>query len=401
MSKLSELIEKLCPDGVEYKALNEIAEHYTDGMHNLPKGIMDSGEYPILSAQNISGGIIDMNTSKYVLGETFEVENKRTNVRQGDVLLTIVGAIGRVAVVEKDLKALFQRSVCVIKPNLSIIESKFLRYALESSSIQNYIQVNAHGAAQRGLYLNQVGEIKIPVPPLEVQREIVRILDKYTAFETELEENLTAELELRRKQYEFYRDKLLNFGNKSGEVTPEVVWKTINEISENCDNQRKPVTGKNRIAGDYPYYGASGVVDHVNDYIFEGDYLLVSEDGANLLARSTPIAFSISGKNWVNNHAHVLKFETYEERRFAEFYLNSIDLSQWVTGGAQPKLNQQNLNKIPIPVPPLAEQRRIVAILDRFDALCNDLTSGIPAEIAARQKQYEYYRDKLLSFRQK
>ena len=118
------------------------------------------------------------------------------------------------------------------------------------------------------------------------------------------------------------------------------------------------------------------------------------------MARNTPIAFSISGKNWVNNHAHVLKFENYTTRRFVEFYLNSIDLSQWITGGAQPKLNQKNLNQIPIPMPSIKEQERIVSILDRFDALCNDIKSGLPAEIEARKKQYEYYRDKLLSFKE-
>lgn len=158
------------------------------------------------------------------------------------------------------------------------------------------------------------------------------------------------------------------------------------------------MTSGNRIAGEYPYYGASGIVDYVDDYIFDGDYLLISEDGANLLARSTPIAFSISGKNWVNNHAHVLRFDTYETRRYVEIYLNSIDLSPYITGGAQPKLNQKNLNKIPIQLPAPDEQHRIVSILDRFDTLCSDLTSGLPAEIEARQKQYEYYRDKLLIF---
>ncbi len=116
------------------------------------------------------------------------------------------------------------------------------------------------------------------------------------------------------------------------------------------------------------------------------------------MARSTPIAFSITGKNWVNNHAHVLRFDTYATRRYVEFYLNSIDLSPWISGGAQPKLNQKNLNKIIIPLPSLEEQERIVGVLDRFDALCNDLASGLPAEIESRQKQYEYYRDKLLTF---
>ena len=139
----------------------------------------------------------------------------------------------------------------------------------------------------------------------------------------------------------------------------------------------------------------------MKDFIFGGDYLLISEDGANLLTRNTPIAFSISGRNWVNNHAHVLKFDTYELRRYVEFYLNSIDLSSYISGGAQPKLNQKNLNRIPIPMPAPSECKRIVSILDRFDTLCNDLSTGLPAEIAARQQQYEYYRDKLLTFEEK
>ena len=176
---------------------------------------------------------------------------------------------------------------------------------------------------------------------------------------------------------------------------------TLDEISENCDAQRKPVTSGKREAGEYPYYGASGIVDYVSSYIFDGDYLLVSEDGANLLARVTPIAFSISGKNWVNNHAHVLRFASYATRKYIEYYLNAIDLSPYISGGAQPKLNQQNLNKIQITLPEMDQQVRIVEILDRFDALCNDLSSGLPAEIEARTRQYEYYRDKLLSFPKK
>jgi type I restriction enzyme S subunit len=166
----------------------------------------------------------------------------------------------------------------------------------------------------------------------------------------------------------------------------------------NCDNKRKPITSGKRIAGEYPYYGASGIVDYVEGYIFDGDYLLVSEDGANLLARNTPIAFSISGKNWVNNHAHVLQFDTYTERKFVEYYLNMIDLSKYISGGAQAKLTQQSLNEIPIPVPSMEEQERIVSILDRFGTLTNDLQNGLPAEIEARRQQYEYYRNKLLTF---
>lgn len=174
----------------------------------------------------------------------------------------------------------------------------------------------------------------------------------------------------------------------------------LEDISENCDSQRKPVTKGNRSAGQYPYYGASGIVDYVEDYIFDGDYLLISEDGANLVARVTPIAFSISGKNWVNNHAHVLKFSDPYQQRYVEMYLNGMDLSKYISGAAQPKLNQKNMNSILIPMPGKAEVKRIVDVLDRFDRLCNDLSSGLPAEIEARQKQYEYYRDKLLTFKE-
>ena len=135
----------------------------------------------------------------------------------------------------------------------------------------------------------------------------------------------------------------------------------------------------------------------MDDYLFDGEYLLISEDGANLLARVTPIAFSISGKNWVNNHAHVLEFKNSYVQRYVEIYLNSIDLSKYISGVAQPKLNQKSLNSIIIPLPSMNDMKRIVETLDRFDKLCNDITEGLPAEIEARQKQYEYYRDKLLT----
>jgi type I restriction enzyme S subunit len=131
-----------------------------------------------------------------------------------------------------------------------------------------------------------------------------------------------------------------------------------------------PITKAVRTAGEYPYYGASGIVDYVADYIFDEDPLLISEDGANLLARSTPIAFPASGKYWVNNHAHILKFQDATIQRFVELYLESIPLDEYITGAAQPKLNQKALNSIPIPVPPLPEQKRIVAFLDEaFEAI--------------------------------
>ena len=146
------------------------------------------------------------------------------------------------------------------------------------------------------------------------------------------------------------------------------IWTTIDSISVNHDGKRIPVRRTDRAAvqGSYPYYGASGIIDSVSGYLFDGDYLLVAEDGANLLSRSTPIAFRASGKFWVNNHAHVLTTIEDIPLSYVEYYLNGLNLSQFVTGSAQPKLTQRNLNQIPIPLAPLAEQKRIA---DKLDAL--------------------------------
>ncbi|GHO85258.1 N-6 DNA methylase [Dictyobacter formicarum] len=143
----------------------------------------------------------------------------------------------------------------------------------------------------------------------------------------------------------------------------------LGKIAQNLDSKRKPITKSDRIAGIYPYYGASGIVDYVEGYLFDEDLLLVSEDGANLLTRNTPIAFSISGKTWVNNHAHILKFSNTATQKFVEVLLNSMNLENHITGSAQPKLNQDSLNAIQIPLPPLKIQQEIVAELENYQKI--------------------------------
>ena len=175
----------------------------------------------------------------------------------------------------------------------------------------------------------------------------------------------------------------------------------VEECCEILDSMRIPITASDRKEGKYQYYGANGIQYYVNDYIFDDDLVLLAEDGGNFGSKEKPIAYRVSGKCWVNNHAHVLKFDSYEMRRYVEIYLNSIDLSKFVSGGAQPKLNQENLNMIEIPVPQDELLKRIVHILDRFEALTTDIAHGLPAEIEARRKQYEYYRDKLLTFKER
>jgi type I restriction enzyme S subunit len=183
------------------------------------------------------------------------------------------------------------------------------------------------------------------VPPLPEQRRIVDILDE--AFEGIATAKANAEKNLQNARA-LFESHLQAVFTQRGEGWVET---TLDQISTNLDSKRVPITKRDRTPGDYPYYGASGIVDYVSDYIFDEDTLLISEDGANLLARSTPIAFSASGKYWVNNHAHILKFENMATQRFVEFYLESVKLDEYITGMAQPKLNQKALNSIPIPIP--------------------------------------------------
>ena len=310
--------------------------------------------------------------------------------------------------------ALHQRAYRIHINTPEVVPKYYFHYM--KAKFLPYIQKTMFQGSVASIRRPMLNAFPVPVPSLDVQNRIVNVLDNFEKICSDLNIGLPAEIEARQKQYEYYRDKLLTFAETGNTILSRAEQSraliellqyvfgyavvTLEDIAENCDSMRKPVTSGKREAGEYPYYGASGIVDYVKDYIFDGDYLLVSEDGANLLARSTPIAFSISGKNWVNNHAHVLKFDRYETRRFVEFYLNSIDLAPYISGGAQPKLNQKNLNRIEIPLPSQERQKYIVDILDHFDVICNDLTSGLPAEIEARQKQYEYYRDKLLTFKE-
>ncbi len=177
----------------------------------------------------------------------------------------------------------------------------------------------------------------------------------------------------------------------SGKARNADKWEVrkLGEICENLDYKRIPITQNKRVKGEYPYYGASGIVDFVADYLFDENLLLVSEDGANLLARTYPIAFSIEGKAWVNNHAHVLRFQNIATQKYVEAYLNSISLEEYISGMAQPKLNQQMLNKIPLPIPTLPEQQRIVSILDEAFAAIDKAKANVERNLQNAKELFE------------
>ncbi|WP_435353690.1 restriction endonuclease subunit S [Morganella morganii] len=325
MSELNYLEKLLDGAEVEWLPLGDIADIY-GGLTGKSKADFEEGNAKYISYKNIFSNInIDEPPTDFVNINNGE---RQHTVKYGDVLFTGSSETAEEAGISSAITSQFDEPVYLnsfsfgIRFNKKIkIKPEFSKYLFRTNLMREQISKTASGVTRFNISKSRFKKILIPVispenqeKSLAIQSEIVRILDKFTALTAEL----TAELTARKKQYNYYRDQLLSFNDC------EVEWKTLGELAENLDSKRKPITSGLRETGKIPYYGASGIVDYVRDYIFDGDYLLVSEDGANLIARNTPIAFSISGKTWVNNHAHVLKFETYAERKYVEYYLNTI-----------------------------------------------------------------------------
>lgn len=315
-----------------------------------------SGEIPWATVRDLRSDVITETECKIT---NAAVASSSTNIIPGGnvVIATRVG-LGKVCLLGQDT-AINQDLRGIVPINPKVLSVRFLFWWLKS--IANAIIAEGTGATVQGVKLPYVKSLQLPLPPLPEQQRIVGILDE--AFEGIATAKANTEKNL-QNAHALFDSHIHSVFTQRGEGWVE---KTVDQISTNLDSKRIPITKSDRKSGEYPYYGASGIVDYVADYIFDGDTLLVSEDGANLLARSTPIAFSVSGKYWVNNHAHILKFENMATQRFVEFYLESIKLDEYITGAAQPKLNQKALNSIPIPIPTSVEAQ--AEIVERIESL--------------------------------
>ena len=275
--------------------------------------------------------------------------------------------------------------VVVFRTNTDGLSSEYLYSVLSQDAYFEYVMQKPRGTKMPRGDRDWMKEFCFPLPPFPVQREIVARLERELAAVEKMKKGFEALAETAKQEFKAELKEVFE-GLKSGGAESgtggacgtngtckTVETRRLGEICENLDSRRVPITKSDREAGKYPYYGASGIVDRVSGYIFDGDYLLVSEDGANLIARSTPIAFSVSGKIWVNNHAHILAFPDLTTQKFVEFYFASIKIDDIVTGAAQPKLTQNALNSIAIPVPSLAVQREVVARLDLAKARAEKL----------------------------
>ena len=297
-------------------------------------------------------------------------------LQDGDIVFARTGAtVGKAYCYHSsDEKYVYAGYLIRLRPNKKIVFPDYIYYYTKSYNYSEFIRTSQAAAAQPNVNAEKYSNLGIPVPPLEEQKRIVKILDeKFAQLET-IKANAQTNLQNAKDLFQSQLTK--DFNNTSWER------KKISEISENLDSKRIPITKNVRKAGQYPYYGASGIVDYVEDYIFDGKFLLVSEDGANLLARTYPIAFIAEGKFWVNNHAHILSFKDETTMRFVELFFSNLDISSFVTGMAQPKFNQASLNNIEIPLPPLPEQKRIVEELDTLSEKVRQLQEIYSKQIA-------------------
>lgn len=331
---------------------------------------------PVLKIQNVKPFAIELKRMDYVSPAKFQ-ELRRHSYRPGDIVMTKLGApLGASAIVEDLDEGVIVADLVRIRAQR--INTKYLCYQLNSQRTNDFINSMQKGTTRPRVTLSVVRELPIYAPSMPEQQRIVGLLDE--AFEGIATAKTNAEKNLQNARAVYENHLQSVFIKRSSDW----IETTLDRISTNLDSKRVPITKNVRRSGEYPYYGASGIVDYVADYIFDGDILLVSEDGANLLTRATPIAFSVSGKCWVNNHAHILKFENMATQRFVEFYLESIKLDEYITGAAQPKLNQKALNSIPIPIPKSADaQSRIVESVESLQKETRRLANIYERKLAA------------------
>ena len=397
MSRLREMIQELCPDGVEYQKLEEIA-HYV--RERIKVSEIDVCNYVGVEhlRQNTEGRemSVTLPDADFVIAfrsEDILIGNIRPYLKKAWLADCNGGTNGDVLTIRIDDKM--------------SISPQYLFYILSSERFFSYDMKYAKGAKMPRGDKKAVMNYEIPVPPLPIQNEIVKMLDNFT----ELTAELTAELALRKKQYNFYRDSLLNFSQNASSVE----WKTLREVSVHiCSGGTPTASNSAYYSGDIPWLRTQEV-DWTD--IYDTD-VKISEEGLRFSsARWIPencVIVAMYGATAAKAAINRIPLTTNQaccnleinENVAAHKYVYHWVCSQYENLKAKGQGSQSNINKkiieeYPIPIPPLEVQQKIVSILDRFDTLCNDLTQGLPAEIAARKKQYEYYRDKLLTFRRK
>lgn len=400
MSRLADLINELCPGGVEYKNIGSFADCVAGATPKTTDPTFWDGDIPWMSSGEVNKGTV-YSTDRFITKAGYDSCSTKM-VPPGAVVIALAGqGKTRGTVARTRIELCTNQSLCSILPQ-ECVNSDFLYHFL-AGEYDNLRAVSSGDGTRGGLNLKMIRAYKVPVPPLEVQCEIVRILDQFTTLEAELE----AELEARRAQYEYYRNQLLSYDSLASRGP--VKWVKLGDIGtvKMCKRIHKKETADK---GDVPFYKISSFggaptafisrnqfMEYKSKYPYPkvGDLLISASGTIGRVVRfnGEDAYFQDSNIVWLDHD------ESIVSNRFL-FYLYKV--INWETeGGTIKRLYNARILKQEIPVPSFCEQQRVADILDRFDALVNDISSGLPAEIAARRAQYEYYRDRLLSFPEK
>ena len=413
MSKIDDLIKQYCPNGVKYKELGNIGIFY-GGLSGKSKEDFKDGNCKYITYTNIYSNP----ALKIDIEDKVNIQNgeKQNIIQYGDVLFTgsseTPDECGFSSVVTQKIKEnIYLNSFCFgFRLNdLTQFNLHFLKHLFRSYEIRKQIVGTASGVTRFNVSKKRFAKIKIPVPPLPVQEEIVKVLDAFTALEAELE----AELEARKRQYEYYRNKLLTFDQNT--TGGGINWKMLSEVFD-IKNGYTPSKANKEFwkNGTIPWFRMEDIrengrilndsIQHITPQAVKGGKLFP----ANSIIVATTATIGehalITVDSLANQRFTFLskKVNRYNELDMKFFYYYMFVIDEWcknntnVSGFASVDMNK--FKKLMIPIPPIEEKERIVAILDKFDSLVNDISEGLPAELTARRQQYEYYRNKLLTF---
>lgn len=380
MSKLDELIRELCPEGVAFKHLWEVTI-WDKRFNSVEKTKqIKTIKFPHVSAKKLKeieaiGDVKLLSTGKFD-GWTND-EHATSSLGQGEVITVPSG--GSANLKYWSGKFVDSGNLLATSSDTSKYNLKYIYYFLLSKN--NFVESCFRGSGVKHPDMGQILEIKVPVPPIEVQKEIVNILDKFTQLEAEL----SAELDARRKQHEYYRKRLLTYDES---VVPFSDLGDVYKFQYGKGNTI-PTAG-----GEYPVYGSNGVVGSHHEYNSE-DAPVIGHIGAY-----AGIVNWGEGKHFVTYNGVICQIKSGIDKRFGYHLLMKQNLRELARDGSQPFVSYDKLNSVKVQIPDIDTQKRIAKILDDFDLLTNGITEGLPAEINARRQQYEYYRTKLLTFQE-
>ena len=403
------------------KIIDMLSQPITDGPHTTPQFVQNG--VPFISVDSIWDGKIHFEKMRGYITEAFDEECcKKYKPQKNDVYMVKSGSTtGKVAFVDTDIRFNIWSPLAAMRVNEQN-SARFLFYLLQTEKVQKQVKAKASHGSQPNLGMRELEQFEVDVPPLDVQSRIVNVLDNFEKICSDLNIGLPAEIEARQKQYEYYRDKLLTFAENGNTILSRAEQSRAEQsraeqsralikllqyvfgyamlpLSEIANVFRgEYITKKNEKAGNIPVIlGGQEPAYYIDRANHTGEIVAVARSGASAGFVSywdEPI-FITDGFGYEAKKEVVAPRYLYYVLKNKEAELNGMK-----RGAGVPHVSGERLGEINLPVPPIEEQKRVVSILDRFDAICNDLTSGLPAETEARQRQYEHYRDKLLNFKE-